>query len=208
MLRFADISLADFTRQLADKTPSPGGGAVAAVMLAHGAALGAMVLNYTVGRANFAAHEAQNQSVLRELHAMCDQALALADRDAAAYAALSSLWKLPEGDAMRAQRFQPALQEAIDAPQAIVHLAARAAALLRGLVDTTNHRLASDLVIAANLSALAADAAAWNVRVNLSSLADAAHAQQLSTQTDALVHAATQDAAHTVTTVMARAKDS
>ena len=38
--------------------------AVAAVTLAHGAALGAMVLRYTVGRANFAAHEAANTASL------------------------------------------------------------------------------------------------------------------------------------------------
>ena len=44
MQRFADITLADFAQRLADKVPSPGGGAVAAVTLAHGAALGAMVL--------------------------------------------------------------------------------------------------------------------------------------------------------------------
>ena len=38
---FADTTLADFAARLADKVPSPGGGAVAAVTLAHGAALGA-----------------------------------------------------------------------------------------------------------------------------------------------------------------------
>ena len=110
--RFADTTLADFAARLADKVPSPGGGAVAAVTLAHGAALGAMVLRYTVGRANFAAHEAQNTAALAELDAMRAEALRLADRDAAAYARLAALWKLPEGDATRARDFQPAVREA------------------------------------------------------------------------------------------------
>ncbi|MFM7807430.1 MAG: cyclodeaminase/cyclohydrolase family protein, partial [Planctomycetota bacterium] len=83
--RFADTTLADFAARLAEKVPSPGGGAVAAVTLAHGAALGAMVLRYTVGRPAFAAHEPANAAALAELDAMRATALALADRDASAY---------------------------------------------------------------------------------------------------------------------------
>ena len=206
MQRFADITLADFAQRLADKVPTPGGGAVAAVTLAHGAALGAMVLRYTVGRANFAAHEAANTATLAELDAMRAQALALADRDAAAYAHLSSLWKLPEGDATRVREYAPAVQEAIDAPLAIVQLAARACELLHALPARTNARLGSDLVIAANLAALAADAAAWNVRANLPSLADATRAATLGSDTDAKVRTAQRMAAEAVQAITQSAK--
>ncbi len=202
---FADITLADFAARLADKVPSPGGGAVAAVTLAHGAALGAMVLRYTVGRPAFAAHEAQNTAALAELDAMRATALALADRDAAAYARLASLWKLPEGDATRARDFQPSVREAIDAPQAIVDLAHRACALLAELPARTNARLGSDLAIAANLAALAADAAEWNVRVNLPSMEDAAQASTHGTRTAAQVEQTRALAAETVAAVRSRA---
>ena len=203
--RFADTTLADFAATLADKVPSPGGGAVAAVTLAHGAALGAMVLRYTVGRPAFAAHEEANTKALAELDAMRATALALADRDAAAYAKLASLWKLPEGDAARTRDFAPAVQEAIDAPQAIVDLAGRACLLLSELPARTNARLGSDLAIAANLCALAADAAEWNVRVNLPSLADQAKAAAHGARTAAQVAAARELAAATVAAVRAKA---
>jgi len=203
--RFADTTLADFAAKLADKVPSPGGGAVAGVTLAHGAALGAMVLRYTVGRPAFAAHEEANTKALAELDAMRATALALADRDAAAYAKLASLWKLPEGDATRTRDFAPAVQEAIDAPQAIVDLAHRACALLAELPSRTNARLGSDLAIAANLAALAADAAEWNVRVNLPSLADQAKAAEHGARTAAQVAAARELAAATVAAVRAKA---
>jgi formiminotetrahydrofolate cyclodeaminase len=202
---FADITLADFAARLADKVPSPGGGAVAAVTLAHGAALGAMVLRYTVGRPAFAAHEAQNTAALAELDAMRATALALADRDAAAYARLAALWKLPEDDATRAREFQPAVREAIDAPQAIVDLAHRACALLAELPARTNARLGSDLAIAANLAALAADAAEWNVRVNLPSLSDAAAARAHGERTASQVAAAHELANRAVAAVRSRA---
>lgn len=203
--RFADATLAEFAAKLADKVPSPGGGAVAAVTLAHAAALGAMVLRYTVGRPAFAAHEPTNAAALAELDAMRATALHLADRDAAAYARLASLWKLPEGDPTRARDFQPAVREAIDAPQAIVDLAHRACALLAELPSRTNARLGSDLAIAANLAALAADAAEWNVRVNLPSLADQAKAAEHGARTAAQVSAARELAAATVAAVRAKA---
>ena len=203
--RFAQTTLADFAAKLADKVPSPGGGAVAAVTLAHGAALGAMVLRYTVGRPSFAAHEAENAAALAELDAMRATALALADRDAAAYARLAAMWKLPEGDPVRARDFAAAVQEAIDAPQAIVDLAGRACLLLSELPARTNARLGSDLAIAANLCALAADAAEWNVRVNLPSLADQAKATVHGARTAAQVHAARELAAATVAAVRAKA---
>lgn len=202
--RFADTTLADFTARLADKVPSPGGGAVAAVTLAHGAALGAMVLRYTVGRPAFAAHEASNAAALAELDAMRSNALGLADRDAAAYARLAALWKLPEGDAVRARDFQPAVREAIDAPQAIVDLAHRACALLADLAERTNPRLGSDLAIAANLAALAADAAEWNVRVNLPSLSDAMSARAHGERTALQVAAARELAERAVSAVRSR----
>lgn len=202
--RFADTTLGDFAAKLADKVPSPGGGAVAAVTLAHAAALGAMVLRYTVGRAAFAVNEATNAAALAELDAMRTTALALADRDAAAYARLAALWKLPEGDPARARDFQPAVREAIDAPQAIVDLAHRACALLAELPARTNPRLGSDLAIAANLAALAADAAEWNVRVNLPSLTDAAAAGAQGARTASQVESARALAASAVHAVRSR----
>jgi formiminotetrahydrofolate cyclodeaminase len=164
-----------------------------------------MVLRYTVGRPSFATHEAQNTAALAELDAMRATALALADRDAAAYARLAALWKLPEDDATRAREFQPAVREAIDAPQAIVDLAHRACALLAELPARTNARLGSDLAIAANLAALAADAAEWNVRVNLPSLSDAAAARAHGERTASQVAAAHELANRAVAAVRSRA---
>ena len=199
--RFADMPMGEFAARLADKVPSPGGGAVAAVTLAHAAALGAMVLRYTVGRPAFATHEVANSDALARLDATRTAALALADRDAAAYARLADLWKLPAGDARRDREFGAALQEAIDAPLAIVREAAQVAETLHALPTRTNARLGSDLAIAASLAATSADAAAWNVHVNLPSLADRAGATRVATDTDGMVDRARRLAAETVEAV-------
>ena len=50
-------SLNDFLTALAAKQPAPGGGSVAALAGALAAAMGEMVLNYSIGKKDLAAHE-------------------------------------------------------------------------------------------------------------------------------------------------------
>jgi formiminotetrahydrofolate cyclodeaminase len=167
----AQWTLQRFGEELSQRRPIPGGGAVAAVTASHAAALGCMVLAYTVGKPKFAAVEAENQAALSSLQRSRVEALALADRDAAAYGRLSALWKLPPGDAQRAAQEPAALAEAIAAPMEILRLARAVLAALQPLPPRTNAALSSDLAIAARLADAAADAAACNVRINLPSMA-------------------------------------
>ncbi|MCE9620219.1 MAG: cyclodeaminase/cyclohydrolase family protein [Planctomycetes bacterium] len=164
------LSLQEFADNLASKQPVPGGGAVAAVTACNAAALGCMVLAYTLGKPKYAAFEEANKAAHHALHHAQREALALADRDAAAYGALSALMKVPAGDPKRAAEEPAALREAIAAPMAILTLSQGILKTLQPLVASSNPNLASDLAIAAKLAEAAADAAAWNVRVNLPQL--------------------------------------
>jgi formiminotetrahydrofolate cyclodeaminase len=166
------LTVEEFTEALAARSPVPGGGAVAAVTLAHAAALAAMVLEFTIGKPRHAAHDAGHRDALARLAELRRHALALADRDAAAYGALNAMWKLPTGHADRVGGWDRAVAEAIDAPQAILEAAAALAGHCRALAGTTNPNLASDLAIALDLARTAARAAAHNVAVNLPSVAD------------------------------------
>jgi formiminotetrahydrofolate cyclodeaminase len=180
----AHLSVKEFADQLASKAPVPGGGAVAAVTAAHSAALGCMVLAYTLGKSNFAAHESENKIKLECLQRAQSQALALADQDAAAYATLSALWKLPPTDARRVAQEPAAVRAATAAPMAIVLLAGAILESLQNLHKTCNPNLISDLAIAAKLADTAADAAAWNVRVNVPQLETEAERAAAQTQLD------------------------
>ena len=173
-MAFRTLTVEEFAGSLAARTPAPGGGAVAAVTAAHAAALGAMVIEFTLGKAKFAEHEAANASTLARLADLRRTALALADRDAEAYGTLNALWKLPKDSPARTAGWDAAVAEAIDAPQAILDAAAEVAAACAGLGPRTNPNLASDLAIALDLARVAARAAAHNVEVNLPSVADEA----------------------------------
>jgi formiminotetrahydrofolate cyclodeaminase len=138
-----------------------------------------MVVEFTLGKPKFAAHESANAAALARLGELRTHALALADRDAAAYAQLNALWKLPKDAPERAAGWDAAVAEAIEAPQAILDAACEVAVRCQGLAAATNPNLASDLAIALDLARVACRAAAHNVDVNLPSVTDADRRQAL-----------------------------
>lgn len=172
------LTVQEFADSLAAKTATPGGGSVAAVTAAHAAALAAMVLEFTIGKPKFAEFEQVNTANLLRFTDLRRQALSLADRDAQAYGELNSLWKLPKDSPIRAESWDAAVSEAIDAPQAILETAAEIATLSAQLYGKTSSMLASDLAIAVDLATVAARAARHNVEVNLPSVTDSNDRQQ------------------------------
>ncbi|MSR34688.1 MAG: hypothetical protein EXS12_07850 [Phycisphaerales bacterium] len=201
----ARLSVQEFADRLASKLPSPGGGAVAAVTAAHSAALGCMVLAYTLGKPKFAAHESENKKALECLQRVQMEALALADQDAVAYGNLSALWKLSPTDARRIEQEPAAVRAATAAPMSILMLACTILESLQKMPQTCNPNLISDLAIANKLADTAAIAAGWNVSVNVPQLSDAAEraaTENKLAQVLALVRSASDSIARDITTVM------
>jgi methenyltetrahydrofolate cyclohydrolase len=162
-----DQPIGAWLNQLAAKTPAPGGGAVAALVGAISAALGSMVIAYTRGKKAYAQHETQLAEAAARLERLRDMLVQLAEEDAAAYAHLNSLMRLPQDDPLRISQWEDAVAEAIAVPRAGVATATALGRLLESLVPISNRWLGSDLAIASDLSAAAARAFLWNVRVNL-----------------------------------------
>ena len=167
---FGEVGLGEFTQALAARTPVPGGGAAAGSALAHGAALGSMVVAFSIDKRKFEAHREILESMTKRLDIARSSALELADRDARGFERLAALWSKPEDDPQRLRAWEPAVIGAIDPPASLVRLAVATTSCLARLVGRTSRLLRSDLSIAAGFCSLAADAAAWNVRVNLDSL--------------------------------------
>jgi len=158
---------------VAAKSPTPGGGAVASAVGALGAALGSMVLAYSVDRKSLADHRPALAAAAARLGAARRDLLVLADEDAAGYGELNALMKLPEGDAARIAKWSAAVERALGAPLSIARACATMLELLSTLPAITNPHLKSDLAIAAVLAEAAARSAWWNVAVNLPLLSDA-----------------------------------
>lgn len=182
----ASRTLGDFLDQLAAKAPTPGGGAVASAVGALGAALGNMVLAYSVGKKNLAKHEPVLIEAAERLVRARAVLLELAAEDEAAYGLVNELSRLPEDDARREELPEAALAAA-RVPLSCVAACVGVLGVLDLLPTITNRYLRSDLAIAAILADAAARAGAWNVRVNLGGIEDVAVRESIAAECEALV---------------------
>lgn len=170
---YPSLPLRDFIDDIASKSPTPGGGSVAAVAGAMAASLSRMVLEYTVGKPAFAQHDQKLRESLGMLKQAGGRFIALANEDMRAYEAV-----------LASRKAGPAVQEqanlrAIAVPMEMVSLAASVLSRLDDLKAVTNPRLLGDLQASAILVCAAGESAACTVRDNLGSLADPAQASRM-----------------------------
>jgi len=159
-----------FLDAAAAKQPTPGGGSVTALVGALAAAMGEMVVNYTVDKKAYVAHREELTTAREELGRARSLLLNLMVEDQAAYTELTEARKLPENSPERNQRLPAALLASIRTPQAIAATAAAILGLGDRLVDISNHYLLSDLAVSADLAMATVRCAVYNVRVNLPDL--------------------------------------
>ena len=188
--RIAGTPVEVYLDALASDAPTPGGGAVAALAGATGAALISMVCNLTIGRTGYEEAEERMRGVLDEAEASRTALLDLADRDAAAFGSVMAAFKMPkETDAERAVRSQ-AIQEgyaaAAEVPMDIGRRAAELMELAREVTEIGNASAASDGACAAQALSASVWSATYNVEINAAALKDPAKAQALRDEVSAL----------------------
>lgn len=183
----ADCTIAQFLDGTAAKQPAPGGGSVAALAGALAAAIGEMVLNYSVGKKGLEAHQDQLKSALAELHRARQIMLELVVEDQTAYQALTAAKKLPAGSPERQAQFPIALLASIRGPEAIAATAAGILDLCERLVGVVNYYLLSDLAVCAELAMATARCGVYNVRVNLADVTDPADLAKIEATTAAIL---------------------
>jgi formiminotetrahydrofolate cyclodeaminase len=170
-----DESIAEFLGQLAARVPAPGGGATAALHAAQAAALLAMVARYSDG----AKYDASLMSrVVTEADELRDQALALAEADAAAFGAVAQAYRLPkdtdQATAARSAAIAEAVAGAAQPPADVIRVSLLLISLAEELLPSGNRNVITDVAAAAEAARAAAVTARVNVEVNLRGIKDAA----------------------------------
>ena len=171
-----DERMSTWLDQLADRTPAPGGGAVAALCAASSAALLEMVANYTTG-GKWADREEAMKAVLAEAGELRARAAQLAQDDAEAFGAVGAAYGLPratpEEKAARRSAIEEATRGAAEPPVQVGRVATRLVALADAMVEPANPNVLSDVGVAAATARAALSGSITNITVNAAFLGDA-----------------------------------
>ena len=92
---FKNYSIEEYLERLGSGSPTPGGGAAAALTSAQGAALIMMVANHTIGKPKYAEFEELNKDILAEAKELADRLMHGIDRDAEEFSKVSDAYALP-----------------------------------------------------------------------------------------------------------------
>lgn len=170
-----DLSIGDWLTKLASRTPAPGGGAAAALSAATAAGLLGMVAAYTTGQ-KWADRECRMRAVAEHLDALRVEAVALADADIGAFAAVGAAYGLPKATEVEKAARRLAIQEALigaaEPPVLTGELTVRLVALAGELAERGNPSVLSDVAVASSIARSALESAIVNIEVNRAQIRD------------------------------------
>jgi formiminotetrahydrofolate cyclodeaminase len=166
-----DSSIHAWSDAVATASPTPAGGAVAALASSLAAALVTMVAGLTTRREKYAAVHGHAQEVLERSESLRSELLELATYDAEAVAEYLEALRLPqttefERTAREAAR-RATLLEAARVQMELLHQAGEVAALAEAMVGSGVATAIGDAATAGFLAVAAGRSAFWSIRSNL-----------------------------------------
>jgi glutamate formiminotransferase/formiminotetrahydrofolate cyclodeaminase len=179
-----------FLDAVAEGTPTPGGGSVAALAGALAAALTSMVCHLTLNKRPDEPASADIEWVLGHAQTLRGELSALVEQDSRAYEAVLEAYRKPQGSPQEKEERSTAVQNALEGaarvPLEVAEGAVKVQQLLSPLLEKGLGSAASDVGVAAYAAQAALKGASLNVRTNLRSLRDETLAQGLQEQLSSL----------------------
>lgn len=176
-----DMTIKDFLTDTASDKPAPGGGSVAALCGALGAALGTMVCNLTIGREKYQDSEAEFKNIKPDLEDNLKKLQNLIDDDTNAFNDVMTAFKLPkdteEQKAVRSEAIQQGYKKAISVPLETAHTALKTLSFMEFIATKGNQNAITDGAVGALASETAIKGALLNVKINLTSIKDQNYVQ-------------------------------
>lgn len=163
-------SFEQLIQSLAAKTPTPGGGAAAALTGCMGTALFLMVVRFSRGKKANVAREDDLAKAEATLDGYLTRMLPMADRDCRSFDLVSAAYGMPKDDDRQAELRQKAIQEAMVGamvvPEETLCMVRDVFVAMEGVVDCIGKAIVSDLASGAALLLAAAEGAFLNVKIN------------------------------------------
>ena len=194
MSTYPEMTLQEFVDLTGSDAPAPGGGSVAALAGALGAALAQMVAELTVGREKYAEAEDTMQAVRTEAAAIKQELLETIEKDSSSFNGYMRALRLPkdteEEKAVRREAMQNGLKEASLVPLHAAETAVRILPLAKKAAQLGNANAVSDALVSAMMTRSAVISAVLNCRINLQSIRDEDFVKEYGARADELVRRA------------------
>ena len=180
-----------FLDELASSSPAPGGGSVAALAGAMGAALSSMVCNLTKGKQGYETVQDEIHEILKKSERLREDLTELIDRDTEAFNEVMTALKMPKDtEEQKAQRkivIQTAFKHAAEVPLETARKSLQVLDVAYIVAQKGNTNSISDAAVSALMAQSAAQAAILNVRINLGSIKDNQFVQKVRTEIDTIL---------------------
>jgi len=161
---------------LAAKTPTPGGGAAAAMAGCMGAALFLMVVRFSRGKKANVDRDGDLASVETQLDTHIKRLLPMAERDCNSFVLVGAAYAMPKNTdaekSLREKAVQQAMVGAMVVPEETLCMVRDVFATMEKVTSCIGKAIISDLASGAQLLLAAAEGAFLNVRINAAYLTD------------------------------------
>ena len=184
-------SVADFVDEVSRDTPAPGGGSIAALAGALGAALASMVVNLSIGKGEFDARYDELCDLAERAQAAKDELVAAIDADTEAFnevmTALQMAKDTAEQVAARSEAIRAGYKSAARVPLRTAQSCREVLDLCRAAADLGNQAVMSDAGVGALMAYAGVQGAIHNVRINLPHTKDPEFIAEMESQLGSLL---------------------
>jgi len=171
-----DKKVSNFLDELASNSPTPGGGSVAALAGALGAALISMVGNLTVGKKKYEDVEEDVKRIISFSEKLRYELSQLIEEDVKAFNNFMATYKMPketeDEKRVRTEKIQEALIEAARVPLKVAYKCLDILSLSQEVAEKGNINVVSDAGVAVLIAEAALESAILNVKINLRMIKD------------------------------------
>jgi formiminotetrahydrofolate cyclodeaminase len=189
--KLTEKSVRTFLDELASSAPAPGGGSVAALAGALGAALISMVNNLTIGKEKYAGVQNDIKALLQKSETLRKKLIDLLEEDVAVYTQLSQTMKMPrdteEQKAARAKAMDRDLKAAAEVPLRVAEACVAVMELCRPVAEKGTVNAVSDVGVGILMAEAGLRSAALNVLINLGWIKDERYVGDTRKKLDALL---------------------
>jgi len=171
-----DKKINNFLDELASNSPTPGGGSVAALAGALGAALISMIGNLTVGKKKYEDVEEDIKKIISSSEKLRYELSELIEDDVKVFNNFMATYKMPketeDEKKVRAEKIQESLIEAAKVPLKVAYKCLDILSLSKEVAEKGNINVVSDVGVAVLMAEAALESAILNVKINLRMIKD------------------------------------